>query len=494
MDNKIKNEDSIFSFKTARGQPCYEFTRDFILPDMYGDLKKILYYTASFDTAGGYPERDAVSDKITYDGTLYIKILFCDESGELGYLTYDLPYSFEARLPECEGSLRYGEKMEIRFLGVKAVNPRKINVRASLCPNLCVFDEIDCKLSDKNTHSTMQTLMGSINSMEICHFIERDISFSEDIIIDRSMPCVDKIAFFDVTPQITDSRCDGNRIYVKGYADAELICKSGDEVFYYTKRIMVEKSIEAKGLDPNASLHVYMKICRSGVSVNEDETGEARIVEADFIGEIGAVCVMNVENTYVCDVYAIGCDSKYTTKEVRFAELERPKSFTQNRRVALNTAAAPVAFFTKTKTAETDGATQITVEIFAIVKNGEGQYVCENISDSFFVDFPSESDPYFGYCDIEISDKSVRAENGSVYLCYNVTGRSISFKNDVITCVDGVEILSEVKKERPHYILYYPEAGESDWDIAKKFKVGLSSVADRNQGRRENEAVLIAKK
>ena len=61
---------------------------------------------------------------------------------------------------------------------------------------------------------------------------------------------------------------------------------------------------------------------------------------------------MNVENTYVCDVYAIGCDSKYTTKEVRFAELERPKSFTQNRRVALNTAAAPVAFFTKTKNAD----------------------------------------------------------------------------------------------------------------------------------------------
>ena len=494
MDNKIKNEDSIFSFKTSRGQPCYEFTRDFILPDMYGDLKKILYYTASPDTAGGYPERDTVSDKITYDGTVYVKILFCDESGGLSYLTYDLPYSLEARLPECEGALRYGEKMEICALGVKAVNPRKINVRVSLSPNLCVFDEIDCRLSDKKTQHAMQKLTGNINSMEICHFIERDISFSEDIVIDRSMPCVDKVAFFDVTPQITDSRCDGSRIYVKGYADAELICMSADEPFYYTKRIMVEKSIEAKGLDPNATLHVYMKICRSGVSVNEDETGEARIVEADFIAEIGAVCVMNVENSYVCDVYAIGSDSSYTTREVRFAELERPKSFTQNRRVALGTSDAPVTFFTKTKRAETDGATQITVDIFAIVKNAEGQYVCENVSDSFFVDFPADSDAYFGYSDIEISDKSVRVENGSVYLCYNVTGRSIGYKNDVITCVESVEVFSEDKKERPRYILYYPKSGESDWDIAKKFKVSLSDFAEGNQGRRENEAVLIAKK
>lgn len=494
MENIIRNEDSIFAFKTTRGQPNYEFTHDFILPDMYGDLKKILYYTASVGTAGGYPEKDKISDKITYDGTVFVKIMFCDESGELGNLTYDLPYSFEVRLPECEGVLRYSDKVELCSLSVKAVNPRKINVRASLNPRLCVFDEIETKLSGKRSSKAVEKRMQSVNTMEICSFIERDISVSEDVVLDKSMPTVDKISFLNITPQVSDARCDGARIYIKGYADVEMIYISSGEPYYHSKRIMFEKSIEAKGLDTGATLFAYIRICKTGASVTEDETGEARIVEIDFIAEAGSVCVMNVENTYVLDAYAVAHESALTSKELRFAELERPKTFTQNRRVMLSSPETPIAFFTKVKCAETDSTTQVTVDIFAIMKNAENGYSVQTLSDSLFVDFPCDNDAYFGYFDISVSDKSIRAENGSVYLCYNVSGRSIVYKNDSVTCISDIETGEKEKDTGASIILYYPEENESDWDIAKKFKVGYNEFVSANANTKNAGAVLITKK
>lgn len=494
MDNTIRNEDSIFAFKTTKGQPNYEFTHDFILPDMYADLKKILYYTASVGTAGGYPEKDKISDKITYDGTVFVKIMFCDESGELGNLTYDLPYSFEVRLPECEGVLRYADKVELCSLGVKAVNPRKINVRASLSPRLCVFDEIETRLSGKKVPKNVEKLMQSVNTMEICSFIERDISISEDVVIDKSMPVIDRLAFINVTPQVSDARCDGARIYIKGYTDVEMIYISAAEPYYYCKRIMFEKSIEAKGLDMGATLFAYIRVCKTGACVTEDETGEARTVEIDFIAEAGAVCVMNVENCYVSDAYAVGQNSTLTRRELRFAELERPKTFTQNRRVMLSTADAPVAFFTRTKCAEADGTTQITVDIYAIMKNAENGYSVQTLSDSMFVDFPFDSDAYFGYFDISVSDKSIRPENGSVYLCYNVSGRSIVYKNDSVNCVCDIETGERETKGGAGLILYYPEENESDWDIAKKFKVAYNDFVSANANTQNQRAVLITKK
>ena len=494
MENTIRNEDSIFAFKTTKGQPNYEFTHDFILPDMYGDLKKILYYTASVGTAGGYPEKDKISDKITYDGTVFVKIMFCDESGELGNLSYDLPYSFEVRLPECEGVLRYADKVDLCSLSVKAVNPRKINVRASLSPRLCVFDEIETRLSGKKVPKNVEKRMQSVNTMEICSFIERDISVSEDVIIDKSMPVIDKLAFINVTPQVSDARSDGARIYIKGYTDVEMIYISAGEPYYHTKRIIFEKSIESKGLDTGATIFAYIRVCKTGASVTEDETGEARTVEIDFIAEAGAVCVMNVENCYVIDAYAVGCESTLSQKELRFAELERPKSFTQNRRVMLSTQETPIAFFTKTKCAETDGTTQVTVDIYAIMKNAENGYCVQTLSDSMFVDFPSDNDAYFGYFDISISDKSIRSENGSVYLCYNVSGRSIVYKNDSVNCVCDIEAGEKEKSKGSGIILYYPSDNESDWDIAKKFRVGYNDFVSSNANIQNSGAVLITKK
>ncbi len=247
---------------------------------MYKDLKKILYYTASLSTSGGYPEKDKISDKITYDGAIFVKIMFCDEAGELENLTYDLPYSFEVRLPECEGVMRYADKVEICSLGVKAVNPRKINVRASLNPRLCVFDELQTKLSNQKARD-IETLMQRVNTMEMCSFIERDISISEDIVRDKSMPTIDKVVFMNITPQISDARCDGSRIYIKGYADVEILYENASNPYYYCKRIMLEKGIDAKGLDVGATLFAYFRTCKSSFSVTEDETGDARIVEVD---------------------------------------------------------------------------------------------------------------------------------------------------------------------------------------------------------------------
>ena len=493
MENTLRNEDSIFAFKTTKGQPNYEFTHDFILPDMYGDLKKILYYTASVGTSGGYPEKDKISDKITYDGNVFVKIMFCDETGELGDLTYDLPYSFEVRLPECEGVLRYCDKVEICSLVVKAVNPRKINVRASLSPRLLVFDEVATKLSNKKS-SDVETLTQTVNTMEVCSFIERDISVSEDVIIDKSMPTIDKMAFYNITAQISDARCDGASIYLKGYADVEIVYESASKPNYYCKRIMLEKSIEAKGLDTGATLYPYVRVCKTGASVTEDETGDARIVEVDFIMEAGAVCVMNVENTYVLDAYAVGFESTPASKQIRFAELERPKTFTQNRRVMLSCEEVPVAFFTKTKSAQTDGSTQITVDIYALMKNDENGYYVTTLNDSVFVDFPSDSDAYAGYCDTFVSDKSIRSENGSVYLCYNLSGKSILYKNDTVNCVCGVEIGEKEKDTGAKIVLYYPEENESDWDIAKKFKVAYKDFVGANANTQKSGAVLITKK
>jgi hypothetical protein len=118
----------------------------------------------------------------------------------------------------------------------------------------------------------------------------------------------------------------------------------------------------------------------------------------------------------------------------------------------------------------------------------------QSISDSFFVDFPCDVDAASGYFDISVSDKSIRSENGAVYLFYNVFGRSITYKNDTITYVCDVEIGDREKDSAASIILYYPDENESDWDIAKSFKVAYNDFTSANSNTKNNGAVLITKK
>ena len=96
------------------------------------------------------------------------------------------------------------------------------NQRQRRCRRIEVTGWLQTKLSNQKARD-IETLMQRVNTMEMCSFIERDISISEDIVLDKSMPTIDKVVFMNITPQISDARCDGSRIYIKGYADVEIL-------------------------------------------------------------------------------------------------------------------------------------------------------------------------------------------------------------------------------------------------------------------------------
>ena len=486
MENTYKTEDSVFAVLSGSGAPYYEFSRDFILPDSYPDLRTLLVKSADFELQEAYPE----NGKLPVEGTAFVQVLFSDDENLLHRVVFDLPFAFDCTLPECRGTLRKIVRPSLKNLSVKVLNPRKLAVKLSVDPGLALWDELPLSLADPYVLSHAQIRKETVRTMEICAFGENALSFSEDVSVENDLPPVDEIAYAALTPVITECRYEGGKLNVRANAEAQILYEADGKHVLLNKKIPFTASVDAEGLDPDAELFADVRIGRCTFTPSEDETGDCRVIEADFSCGITVVCRINAENTGISDLYVPGMPSETESETVRCHYMERPAAFTQNRRVPFSADGEPIAFFPEPSAAQ-DGKS-VECGIAVLCKKDDGTFAVEHVKDVFCPESGELGAAQF--LRLDVSDRSMRRENDGYALIYTVGGQAAHFSEKEITFVRNVRCGAPEKLAQPEAILCYCRKNETDFDVAKKYLVSLQDYHRDNPENEKRDCVLIMKK
>ena len=141
------------------------------------------------------------------------------------------------------------------------------------------------------------------------------------------------------------------------------------------------------------------------------------------------------------------------------------------------------------------GSSLITV----VYKDSDGVYGSQSFSGDFTIELKdlSDFDEYIFL--LRVSQINTRIEDGRLNVGYDLEINILSWKSEISEIIKTSQIVGEeLSDDRKPFTVYYPQKGETLWEVGKKYSVPLSSLALSNPLCSENAekmptALLIAR-
>lgn len=490
----MNREIWIYGNEKSTGECLCE--KDVILPDLYNDIKKILWYKGSI-----CPQETLSEDgRILWDGKLSCTVLFLDEKDCTCSLSFILDYH-GISLVETGNEVRAVSVPNLDSLQVKALNPRKMGVRAKISGNVKIFlsESTDPQLPEAfrdQSSAGVETATETAECSYLSAFWDRDFTLSEDIALEKTSSEINQILASDLDIQVVSIRAGEGSAEVTCEVNLNLLYQTEtEELASFSKKITVSKTIETPGThsDTRYLTAVYPEKC--SYTPVEDMTGQNKIVSVDLSFTVCLCCGLVQSFDHVTDLYSIYYESENQMTDYRVSLPPTLEEVTVSRKIGVENgkgdllAASGVGFVQSVGRKEDGLYAFLECTVSALFDGEESNVIGCTLSDRFEWNLPDRTETL---CRVSITNFSQGVENGEKILRYDVKLLFLCWNTETIHTLHTVRLLSEnpICDSRP-LILYFPTSGESEWQIAKKYKVSRESLKKINSSGNGGTACLI---
>lgn len=474
-----------------------ETSTEYTLPDYMGDVKKILTVSCNAIPSGKF-----VSDgEAEFSGIVTYDVLYSDSEGKLTKFTANSDY--DVRVPIDSSYVDSANDVRIANLSVRLTGPRKLVAKAILSNSVKVscsedvsvggnaFEGESAEVVDKSI-KVENTRFGNAPEREYAEEAQRINGLSPDDI---------EIISTSGAVRIYESTAIEDGVLVKGEIVITAIIRAGEEPPFAIRRyIPFEENVNIEGVTPDMSAIAdgYLTSVTAGVA--EDADGSTVTVNA--IAEYSALVSENVDMAVTADAYVKNRDTECVYEDYSYTELVcmanceeefeteilRSDVGVENAREILTLSAEVRSIDKKT-----------TKNGFEI--SGELQFsgvACEISEDNVPVYLPVKFSAPFSKnvnCGCQIPDNSsVECKAAAVFadgfldaeklfaksvvkIAYRIL-KSGNVKR-VVECNTVGD--SEYSNKLSSVTVYYPEEGETLFEIAKKFHTTSVKIAADNK-------------
>ncbi len=299
-------------------QKDVESTTEYVLPDYLGDVKKVLSVSAAAIPSG----RFAADDGMEFSGVVVYDVVYADADGELTKLSTTSDYDFS--VPESGGE--YADSIAtptVSNAAVRFTGPRKLVARATVS-NSVVLTSNEAKLPEGDAFEgeltpELDERTVSEENVVFTSSAEREYAEEAERIPDISPDGIEIIATSGAV-RIYESTAEENGVRVKGELVITSIVKTDEQPpFAIRKSIPFEELITLEGAAPGMQTmsNGYLTSVTSGVS--EDADGSLICVNA--IAEYSCFAAENKERSVVVGAYLKERDSETRYENVTYPSL-----------------------------------------------------------------------------------------------------------------------------------------------------------------------------
>ncbi len=494
-----------------------ELSADYILPDTYPDVKRILRVSARPVLI----ERYISGKRLEYSGAVDYTVLFSAENDDGETLKcVHFAGDFNGTLGELEGLDTANISIAPRVISCSArlSNPRKLSIKSSLASDIMIVGSFCCdpRIEANLPHNSkprIEQLTKQILSCRPYTVIAEPFRMSEDIQMDSTLPpvdelitCTSKFIVSEAKPVVDSSDAS---ILIKGNIIVDCLYKAvGEPAAFriFSKALPFSYDVRADeclsyydgysldSLTANASITET----ELNADMGEDSYGEKRILELDLTAEVtlNMFCCHNTQLTL--DAYSPGHSAECVTEQL--TAVLQPKMFNQSFSVSENVSisetglsekAVPIyatARLTTDSLSITRGRASLAGKAdISMICSDRGSFVSAQMSIPlrFEINTGDISEPFSYFSDMNASDIRVR-----------IDGEKICFDFETAVClrisektrahaVKSVNVTGDaaLSSRRGRMTICYPAVGESTWDIAKRYGIRRDVLEAANQNR-----------
>lgn len=471
-----------------------ESAGDFTLPDYMPEIRKILKVTQRVLPAGKY----VGSSKAEFSGSVAYTVVYAGEGGRLA--ASNLSIDWEISVPLGENA-QEAEDVFAEFSADNAVcrlgGPRRLNFRTRVkalahimagktadektegCE--CAADEMTIERLIK-PEKIAQLYRGESGEFEIAGQMTADTGEAEPVY------CEGTVYISEIKPVNNSALCRGELWARAVYANAE----SGVP-FCISKRIPFERSVSVEGATPDSACRANGR-CVS-VEINSDGTS----VTCSAAVEIDVTAANNISLPLTRDIYSTKYSCGHENGNFQMQEMivcrnsnlsvDRTKA-PENNEIPASASVFDVSGDAEATSVEfKDGRAIVngTAHMQVLLSSGEKENInwyTEHVDIPVRVELDcpaAAADNPLWYCDMQIIGARARFD-GELTVNAEVETSLYAAKRKNVTCVTAASLDKTTKaaKHASPITVFYPEEGDTLWDVAKTFSVPVAALAAEN--------------
>ena len=312
MELELNKEPVFLSEVIFDGQTEQGIEFDYVLPDYYPDIFKILKCTLT----PGIISYNVSGTQLYADGVVYIKVLYLSEnSTDIHCVEHKYTYSKTVDLVRSGDKLAVSVVPKTDYCNCRAVSGRRLDVRGAVSCKIRVTSvkkmEIISDAAGFEAKKMPLTYCGA--KLVAC----RQFAVREDIATGTGRGGIKNIIHWDACAEVTDTKIIANKVVVKGEVQlkALYIVKSSEdkqETEVMEAVVPVSQIIDMDGIDDSHICYVRLAVMNCDLEIKPNEMGENRLLGCDMM--MDCVITASKENTVslLTDVYSTEYETTFT--------------------------------------------------------------------------------------------------------------------------------------------------------------------------------------
>lgn len=286
-----------------------ECSADFVLPDFNSDVRKVLLFDATAYPSSAFPSADALecSGIVTFD------LVYLNFDGEVESTSFNGDYNFKVKCPQ-ENFVDSLVDTKVTSVAFRLLSPRKISAKAGLSST------VDCIIGDEQStegsaleeifEPELQTATVKIRDTKFSEVFEREYAESVARFDDKTSDEV-HVLYTYAEPVIDEVSLGDGEARIKGSLRVTLLVKTDEEPMYKLEHsFAIDEGIRMEGLREGGDASARVDAASVSTTVRGDDTGVDLVLNA--ICEMRLICDENKECTVLTDAYLCGCECENT--------------------------------------------------------------------------------------------------------------------------------------------------------------------------------------
>ena len=463
MDFSVKKEPVFVTEVIYDGQAEQGVEFDYVLPDYYPDIFRILRCTLR----PGIVSCNISGDKLILDGVICITALYLSEGGGMECVEHRYSYSKTVDLPKSADNGTVTVEPKVDYTTCRAVSGRRIDVRGAVSFRIKVENITPFEIITDIEGCNIQTRKNKVSCTRKLtagkQFVVR-----EDIGVSGIDGTVKAVVSCDATAVVNDCKIIADKVVLKGEAKLKALYLVGSDNGTYLQTMEAEiplsQIVDMQGIDERHTCYALFRVLSCALTVKSADDDASGVFGCELT--IGSQITATLEESIypVTDMYSTSYESSYTTSALKTESDHRFISRTLNIK-QLKVSGKLLCFI-------------------SAVKDGEPVFIEKNLPFDVTEQLGMVTDGCVIQPVVNISSVSYSITDDGIEIRCSLLMQGCMYVCGTSQIIKQIELNENAEKQkRDDYSLklYFADENEDVWNIAKRYNTSAAAIESENE-------------
>lgn len=465
---------------------------DLTLPDYCPDIQRILKCQV-------YPrilDRSLAGDHLEISGTYQVKVFYLDaDGGGVRCCESSAPFSASIPLKQHAEKGRVKAFARVEYINCRAASSRRLDVHGSFSICAKVFVCADCDAVSSLSGEDVEQRFLDVPYSRMSAFAVQLFQVEEVLELPGSKPEAETLLYSCAVPDLQDYKVIQNKLLIKGELNLHLLYLSaeGNSMETMEYAIPFSQMLDCEGITEEAQSDVRLSVVGTDVQIKNDYSGGKVFFDASVRLCADVTAYETKQTTVVSDAYSRRYEMALEVRQHMVEELtELFSDSLPTRAVFTMEQGISKVLDVWSESCVVSSAGQ---EEGNLILNGKYS-ICMLAIGTDGAPFYFERTPEFQYKRPLTEKETVRCDPDACLtgISYRLSANELEVKAEIalrgsvftqksfrmVEAAHADETKPREQDQNASLVLYYAEAGESLWDIARLYCTSMQAIQEEN--------------